>query len=473
MTDVPSVSRRLRRAALVVGALAAGLAAAVVLSPSGDRVVEAVGDSIDGPGGEFHPLDPDRVFDSREPAPLDVAPFGAKPTNRITSPQDFHVPLLGRGGIPDDNVLAVAANVTIIRPTQKGHLRAYPKDGEPTKTSIANFQAGQVVANSVILRPGADGAVTFRPVTGSAGTVHVAVDVFGWWSTASHDERGARVVTIDPDRFYDSRDDGNLVGADVATVQIKGVGDVPDGDDIVGVILNLTGDNDFAGSVKTRFSVVPEAFDVSDESAWPGTSNLNLEAGQRRANTVIMPIGSDGKIRVFSPRGNVRAIVDVAGYLRQVDDTDTSRAGRVIPIVSAFRALDTREEEFFDQPLGPASAEAWSFDAFVDDVMIGDVPAGAQEGLFGNLTAVGLERQYSWVETRSYLTAYPAGPPGDDECKPVPYVSNVNFSEDEAVPNLALMRYGGSEESPHRLCVFNRSGYIDYALDVYAIVLAD
>jgi hypothetical protein len=339
MIDVPSVSRRLRRAALVVGALAAGLAAAVVLSPSGDRVVQAVGDSIEGAGGEFHPLDPDRVFDSREPAPLDVAPFGAKPTNVASSPQDFHVPLLGRGGLPDENVLAVAASVTIVQPTQKGHLRAYPKGGTPTETSIANFLAGQTVANSVILRPGDDGAVTFRAVSGSAGTVHVVVDVFGWWSTASHDERGARVVTIDPARFYDSRDDGNLVGADVAEVQITGVGDVPAGDDIVGVILNLTGANAFTDSVKTRFSVVPDAFDVSDESAWPGTSNLNLEAGQRRANTVIVPVGADGKIRVFSPRGNVRAIVDVAGYLRQVDDTDTTRAGRVIPIVSPFRAL--------------------------------------------------------------------------------------------------------------------------------------
>ena len=476
MTAVHPVSRRLRRSALVVGAIAAGLAVAVVVSPSADRVVQAEGAPL-GAGGEFHSLTPERIFSSRE-QPLDVEPFGPKPTNPVSSPQDFHVPLLGQGDVPNEHVLAVAVNVTIAGPTQPGHLRAFPKGGTATRTSIANFDAGQTVANSVILRPGDDGAVTFRLVTGSEGVADVLVDVTGWWSTDAHATRGARVEAITPFRVFNSTTDagGNLVGPAVARVNIRGAAGiesaVPDDPSVVGVILNLTSQNVFPGSLSTHLSVVPDSFDPNVSEEWPRTSNLNVAVGQTRANSVIVPVGAaDGDVHVFLRRGESRVVVDVVGYL-QVREDD-SRAGRVIPLISPFRAFNTREAAFFDQPLGPKSAEVWSFDAFVNDVKIGDDPAGAQQGLFGNLTAVGLERQYSWAKTESYLTSYPAGAAGENECKPVPTVSNVNFPEAEAVPNLILMGYGGDADNPNRVCVFNNQGYIDYILDVYAIVLAD
>ena len=42
----------------------------------------------------------------------------------------------------------------------------------------------------------------------------------------------------------------------------------------------------------------------------------------------------------------------------------------------------------------------------------------------------------------------------------------------KAVPNLALLRYGGGDEDPHRVCVFNNKGYIHYLLDVSAVILS-
>lgn len=474
MIVVPTVSRRLRRAAVSVAIVAVALAAAIVVSPSGDRTIEAATDGLVGAGGEFHALTPDRIFNSRKAPPLDVEPFGAKPTGPSDTEVEFRVPLLGRGGIPDADVLAVAANITIAGPTYRGHVRAYPTGSTPTATSIANFQAGQTVANSVILRPGTDGTVTLRLVTQEPGVAHVIVDVSGFWSADGYPTRGARVRTVDPFRVYNSLDDGGpLNGPETATIPIRGVGPVPDLDSVIGVIINVTGDNTYSGSRQTRFSVVPEPFDQSDRSAWPGTSNLNLADGQRRANSVIVPIGDDGSIRLFTPFGEIRGIVDVTGYLEVSDESDTSRAGRVVPLVAPFRALNTRLDEFYDQPLGPASAEAWSFDAFVNDVKVGGEWVGPQQGLFGNLTAVDLARQYSWVSVSSFLAAYPAGAAGDAECTPVPKISNVNLVENEAVPNLALLRYGGGDETPNRLCVFNRGGYVDYILDVYAVVLAD
>ena len=47
--------------------------------------------------------------------------------------------------------------------------------------------------------------------------------------------------------------------------------------------------------------------------------------------------------------------------------------------------------------------------AFANDVKVGGEWVGAQQGLLGNLTAVDLVRQYSWVSVSSFLAAYPAG----------------------------------------------------------------
>ena len=51
--------------------------------------------------------------------------------------------------------------------------------------------------------------------------------------------------------------------------------------------------------------------------ARPTVSNLNFTAGQTVANLVIVPVGADGKIRLYngSP-GTVQLIADIAGYYR-------------------------------------------------------------------------------------------------------------------------------------------------------------
>ncbi len=160
-------------------------------------------------------------------------------------------------------------------------------------------------------------------------------------------------------------------------------------------------------------------------------------------------------------------VVDVTGYLVTGMPVDTN-AGRVIPLETSFRSLDTRQPAFGSTQLGPARAEDFSFDAFVNDVKIAGVPVGPQSGLIGNLTAVGLNRQYSWgPPERSHMTVYPT-PPADASKTP-PEISNLNFGENEAVPNMALLRYGPE----HRIRFFNYAGSVHYLLDVYAVVLAD
>lgn len=474
---------RVLRVLGTVTALAAAAAIGVVVSPDGGRTVEAVAGGVLGSGGEFHSIVPARVLDTRQ-ASLDVAPAGRKPTGPLAGAPVIEVPIVGKGGLPafldadrdgfDDNVLAVVVNITVITPNRSGYLRAFGTGTPEGDTSVVNFRANENVPNSAILRPGRDGKISLRVVTPDGpGNVHIAVDVSGWFSSSAYGTRGARTVTIDPARIFDSRSSGGPLGSlgqrDLPIRGARRVGSstvvVPNDQNVVGVILNITGVNRQPNSTRTFASVIPGRVTSRSQVT---TSNLNLDAGQLRANLAIVPVPSNGALTLFNSEGSTHLIVDVVGYLRTGDPADT-RAGRVVPLVSPFRAFDTRSSEHFAQRLGPARAEDWSFDAFVGDVKIGSQPVGAQQGLFGNLTATGLQRQYPWAPVQTYLTAYPspAVQPGGP-----PIVSNVNLSEGVAVPNLALMRYGSSGGNPHQIAVYNSEGYVHYLLDVYAVVLS-
>lgn len=458
----------------------------VAISPDADRTVEAIGGAL-GSGGEFQKITPTRIFDSRDPA-LDVAPAGRKPMSASETAPTIDVQVAGEGGLPafvdadqdgqDDNVLAVVVNITVINPSRLGFLRAFGTGSPEGGTSVVNFFPGTFIPNTAIIRPGDDGKISLRLVSPTGpGAADVAVDITGWFSTSSYQTRGNRVVSIDPIRVYDSElaqfGGRTLLGRSQIEVPIRGAAEVskpntpviPDDPTVVGVIANITGVNAFGGSAPTYISALPEAVAAG---SFPATSTVNLVKGQIRANMVILPVGADGSIHLFNLTGEVRMVVDVVAYLRSGDSVDT-RAGRVVPLIAPFRAFDTREDDFGDQPLGPAEAEDFSFQSFVDDVRIDGEQVGAQSALIGNLTATDLQRQYPWAPAASFVTAFPS--PGSGTA--VPLVSNVNILENDTVPNLTLVPYGDSSEGPYSIRFYNRAGYVDYLLDVYAVVLAD
>ncbi|MEO6571716.1 MAG: hypothetical protein ABIO83_09220 [Ilumatobacteraceae bacterium] len=475
------------RIALTAAAVAAAAVTGLAVSPSTGRVVEAVGEPL-GSGGEFHSLAPQRIFDTRDPS-LDVVPLGRKAIQPESAGPGFDVTVVGRAGVPafvdtdadgfDDNVLAIVANITVIAPTQLGFLRATPTGVGEGNTSVVNFDARTFVPNAAILRPGKDGKISIRLVNPTAvGAADIAIDISGWISTSQVPTRGSRMIPVNPVRLYDSdlaQFGATPVGArGQIDVPIRGAVDpvapgaavVPNDADVVGVVVNITGANWFPASRPTYVTALPDRLAPGVD---PTTSTLNLQPGQVRANTAIMPVGADGAIHLFNLDGSVRLIVDVMGYLLDGEPADT-RAGRVIPLVAPFRAFDTRAPEFFSQPLGPASAEDWSFQAFVNDVKIQGQAVGNQAGLLGNFTATNLQRQYASAPAKTFMTAYPT--PTDGSTKP-PVISNLNLDEGETVPNLTLLRYGGDASDPYKVRFYNLGGYVDYLLDVYAVILAD
>jgi hypothetical protein len=116
---------------------------------------------------DFYTLPPCRAFDSRQGSALSSG------VPRI-------LPLSGQCGIPSDAV-AVAANVTMISPTSSGLFQLYPAGGPIPSTSSVNASAGRTRASNAVLALGAGGQVTARPVLSAPGTVHLVVDVTGYF----------------------------------------------------------------------------------------------------------------------------------------------------------------------------------------------------------------------------------------------------------------------------------------------------
>ncbi|MBK5331473.1 MAG: hypothetical protein JJD93_05845 [Ilumatobacteraceae bacterium] len=456
-----------------------GLASAILVVPVTSQLVptaSAAPCTLCG-GGEFHPLTPARIFDSRPATSInDVAPLGAKPLSG-PEPATFDIDLLGQGGIPDTatNVLAVVVNITVTEPGANGYLEAYGKSAKPVdRTSIINFAPNQTVPNVSIVRPGADGALTIG-LFGNGTTAQVVVDVFGWFSTSTYTAAdGARLIPTTPSRVLDTRDGTNRVGAtplgqkETMELQIRGVDGVnptvvdvvPDSPEVTGVLLNVVGITTDPGATATHLSVFPNALPAGQD---PTTSNVNLAAGVIKANLVFVPVGTDGKVRIFNNQGQTQVVADVVGYMRNhAPETTETRQGRVVPLSSPYRTFDTRLPQWGSAPLGPGQAEDWSFADFASSVAIGPDAVGAQLAVIGNLTSASVTRQYPTAIARSFLTAYPA-----DVTRPLS--SNLNTVEGPPIPNMAVLKYGAS----NTMRVYNLAGYAHYLFDASAVVLAD
>lgn len=456
---------------------AAATAGAVVapLAPGAPAVHAAVGL---GAGGEYHPLTPARIFDSRPGLPgseRDVAPLGAKPVS--TAGSTFDIQVLGLGGVPASaaDVLGVVVNITVTDPTSNGYLNAYGTNAAAGTAAIINFTPAQTVPNLAIVRPGEGGKLTIKLAAGT-GTAHVVVDVFGWFSTSAAAGRGARLVPVTPGRVLDTRtglgrtSTEPLGPGEFTSLRIRGVDAVdpprpdivPDDTDVVGVVLNMAGVNNLATSAATHLSVIPS--DLG--GAKPSTANLNLSRGQVKSNMVVVPLDPvDGSIRVYNNSATTHVVLDVVGYL-VAGEPVTTRAGRVVPLSAPYRVFDTREQQWNGVPLGPGQAEDWSFADFAGSVTIGGVSVGKQLGVIGNLTSASLTRQYATQPVGSYLTVYPS----DAER---PTSANLNMVENQIVPNMVIMKYSTTVSNGPLVRVYNYAGFNHYIYDASAVVLAD
>lgn len=121
-------------------------------------------------GTDFYTVIPCRMLDTRIGPPLQSG------TVRVVS-------LDGACGVPA-NARALAVNLTAISGTGLGTLVLFPGNYPIPGTSTVNFGPGAVVANNAVTALSTDGAgrLAILPMVQDNGTVHAAIDVFGYFA---------------------------------------------------------------------------------------------------------------------------------------------------------------------------------------------------------------------------------------------------------------------------------------------------
>jgi Tol biopolymer transport system component len=122
--------------------------------------------------GDFFTAPPCRLLDTRE------AGQGPALVNGVPAVVDVH----GVCGVPS-SARAVAVNVTVLQAQGPGRLTLHPGNLSTPTTSTINFQPGQTLANNALLALASNGEGTLGilPVVTGGGTVHVIVDISGWF----------------------------------------------------------------------------------------------------------------------------------------------------------------------------------------------------------------------------------------------------------------------------------------------------
>jgi PKD domain len=269
-------------------------------------------------GSDYTAYGPTRVLDTRYGTGAAKAPVKARSITKVK--------FAGNGGIPAD-VTAVVLNVTVTEPTAAGDIIVYGDGSARPTTSNVNFVKGQTVPNQVIAPVGADGDVDFY--NASTGSTDLIADVAGYFTQTP----SSGYSSLTPYRLVDTRVGTGepkrpLAGKGSFAVQIAGNdgGKLPSSG-ITAVALNITSTGSQGSGFLTAYG---------DGTNRPTASNVNFTTNQTIANSVITPVGSDGKILVYN--GSTKAtsvVVDVVGYY------SAASVSAYVPITPT-RLFDTR-----------------------------------------------------------------------------------------------------------------------------------
>ncbi|MFE2167576.1 PKD domain-containing protein [Streptomyces sp. NPDC059447] len=362
-------------------------------------------------GSEFTPYGPTRLLDTREGI---GAPVGPVPGRGIT-----RVKVGGNGNIPQ-GVTAVVLNVTVTNTRSNGFITAYPEGSDRPNSSNVNFHAGHTIPNLVVVPVGKNGYVDLYNGAWNAGdTVDLIADVTGFFTQSS----ASGYKSLDPVRFVDTREglgtkQGQVPARGSFTTQIAGMRGVPSG--ITAVALNVTVTNPKSTGYLT---VLPGG------GAIPNASNLNFTYGQTLANSVIVPVSSDGKITVFNGtwNGATDVVIDVVGAYSKAE------SGAYMPIAPE-RLFDTRDPQ--DPVYGPMESDSYIY-----------APLSTKRP---SITAFVTNATVTNTKSPGYLTVAPdpntieqyknktAGWPNP------PFVSNLNWIQGDTVPNLVQASTGNN-----------------------------
>ena len=299
-----------------------------------------------------------------------------------------------------------------------------------------------VAAASVLVPFGRPQVATAAP--SSPGTAPTTTGSSGAYTPATPyrvcDTRPAGSVTANQcDNNSTGAGSGPITQGSTRVVTVDGFGPVP-GSGVTAVVVNVTA---VAPSKNTYLSVFP------DGTTWPGTSNLNPDAGTVLANLVEVGVSAAGKIDVFNAVGTTNVIVDIEGYV-----TAASTA-LFAPATTPVRICDTRAasggitpnrcDTHGLSPVGPNQTLTFAVTGSGSPV-----PATASAVIF-NLTAIS-------PTVSTVLTAFAGS-------TPKPNASNLNVAAHANLPNRVIVPVT-CVSGTCTVSIWNSVGSVNIAVDV-------
>lgn len=274
--------------------------------------------------GEFHPINPVRVCDTRSTTQGTSA---CKSHGLLVGGNPMLVTVTTGGQIPGGGVAGAAVlNLTGVAGSAATYVSVYPTASNGTcgtpGVSTLNILAGAVEANRVMveLGPGPSGPDSAVCVFSAAGKINVLLDANGWFGTVAA-PAGFQYQAIVPSRICDTRVGAagcaaGAIGAGQASarvVRVAGVGGVPAAVGTVrAVIANLTA---IAPTQATYLAAYPAGQPL------PNTSDLNLVAGATLPNLVVVQLDTsgdthNGDLDLLNSVGSVNAVIDIEGWFQ-------------------------------------------------------------------------------------------------------------------------------------------------------------
>lgn len=421
------------------------------------------------PGGQFHPLAPYRVCDTRPGNPSKLSGpdaqclgktlhAGGILTVRVagTAPSGKSV-----GGVPASGVTAVVLNVTVTDTTAAGVLTAWPAGAVRPRTSNLNWGgAKQTIANLVQVNLGKAGSIDLYD---SAGSTDAIVDVEGYVAPNPVSVSGL-YHALPPYRICDTRrgNPSGLSGGDAqclgrtlgagATLSVRVLGTVPSGEstglgvplsDVAAVAFDVTALDTTAGSDLTAWPT---------GSPRPTSSNLDWPARATIANTVVVPVGSGGNVNFYNASGSTDLLIDVAGYY-----STSTAPGSYFSGVPPARICDTRPGNPSGLSGGAAQCNGKTLANSILTINVagvGGVPAIASTRT--PPVAAVLNVTVTDTSASSALTLWPGGTSRPTAATAVVWQSH------ETVSSLVVASLGTTGQ----LSLYNTSGRADVVIDV-------
>jgi hypothetical protein len=282
-----------------------------------------VADGATTAGGLYQQAMPQRLLDTRDPS--FGGPLGSEWS--VSVPVDYNDPATPAVDL-NSHITALVVNITAVRPTKPGYLTS--GDGGPVvpETSTLNFAPGTVTPNMAIVPVGpcSDctgdwyGKPSITVLNGSAGTVHVLVDVVGFFDDGQLGD-GLRFKPLTPTRIVDTRTGlGTTTLAAGETKPVTAPAPVA-GNDTYALVTNTTA----VMPTLTTFLTLWAGAETQ-----PGVSNLNAVKDQVVANVTVTDVGNGNVFDVYNSVGVTNVVVDVMGTMEFIPNTVPAAAARVV-----------------------------------------------------------------------------------------------------------------------------------------------